>query len=83
MLLFLLISLLPLSCCINLGCLIRLGDSSNLQSAESTLKNRDLASRTVLFVMCLTGLKKRKMMTLMLVSVPLVQCSVCSNQAGV
>ncbi|GKD71059.1 F-box/FBD/LRR-repeat protein-like protein, partial [Tanacetum coccineum] len=39
--------------------LFELGDSSNLRSAESTLKDRDLTSRTVLFVTCLTGLKKR------------------------
>nr|GEW32042.1 hypothetical protein [Tanacetum cinerariifolium] len=34
-------------------------DSSNLRSAKSTLKDRDLTSRTVLFVTCLTGLRKR------------------------
>ncbi|GJV06484.1 zinc knuckle CX2CX4HX4C containing protein [Tanacetum coccineum] len=37
--------------------MLRLRDSSNLWSAESTLKDRDLTSRTVLFVMCLTDSK--------------------------
>ncbi|GJR80185.1 alpha,alpha-trehalose-phosphate synthase [UDP-forming] 6-like protein, partial [Tanacetum coccineum] len=39
------------------GCFLRLGDSSNLWSAKSTLKDRDLASRTVLFSTCLKVLK--------------------------
>ncbi|GJT60462.1 polyubiquitin 11, partial [Tanacetum coccineum] len=34
-----------------------LGDSSNSRSAESTLKDRDLTSRAVLFVTCLTDSK--------------------------
>ncbi|GJV17289.1 senescence-specific cysteine protease SAG39-like protein [Tanacetum coccineum] len=36
---------------------VRLGDSSNSRSAESTLKDRDLTSRVVLFVTCLTNMK--------------------------
>ncbi|GJZ46974.1 ARID DNA-binding domain-containing protein [Tanacetum coccineum] len=35
----------------------KLGDSSNSRSTESTLKDRDLTSRAVLFVTCLTDMK--------------------------
>ncbi|GKA63131.1 ARID DNA-binding domain-containing protein [Tanacetum coccineum] len=36
---------------------LMLGDSSNSRSAESTLKDRDLTSRAVMFVTCLTDSK--------------------------